>query len=97
MILRDRLKAAAVRLNPNIPEAAIDDALDQVCDQRQAMATMVANRELDSLSGTECGSSSRGIMSACQIYLVCFWIWLLFFVFPVFIYCGLRFATYAIS
>ncbi|MGM0563573.1 MAG: type I restriction endonuclease subunit R [Pseudomonadota bacterium] len=49
VILRDRLKAAAVRLNPEIPEAAIDDALDQVCDQRQAMATMVANRELDSL------------------------------------------------
>ncbi|ADE15095.1 type I site-specific deoxyribonuclease, HsdR family [Nitrosococcus halophilus Nc 4] len=49
VILRDRLKAAAVRLNPEIPEAAIDDAVDQVCDRRQAMATMVANRELDSL------------------------------------------------
>lgn len=49
VILRDRLKTAAVRLNPDIPEAAIDDALEQVCDQRQAMATIVANRELDSL------------------------------------------------
>ena len=49
VILRDRLKAAAVRLNPEIPETAIDDALDQVCDRRQAMAMMVANRELDSL------------------------------------------------
>ncbi|PHR63736.1 type I restriction endonuclease subunit R [Alcanivorax sp.] len=49
VILRDRLKTAAVRLNPEIPESAIDDALDQVCDQRQAMATIVANRELDSL------------------------------------------------
>lgn len=49
VILRDRLKAAAVHLNPGIPEAAIDDALDQVCDQRQAMTTMVANHELDSL------------------------------------------------
>ncbi|MEO1818906.1 type I restriction endonuclease subunit R [Pseudomonas sp.] len=49
VILRDRLKAAAVRLNPEIPESAIDDALEQVCDQRQAMATIVANRELDNL------------------------------------------------
>lgn len=49
VILRDRLKAAAVRLNPDIPEAAIDDALDQVCDRRQAMATIAANRELDGL------------------------------------------------
>lgn len=49
VILRDRLKAAAVRLNPEIPETAIDDAMGQVCDQRQAMATIVANRELDSL------------------------------------------------
>lgn len=49
VILREHLKAAAVRLNPDIPEAAIDDALDQVCDQRQAMAMMIANRELDNL------------------------------------------------
>lgn len=49
VILRHRLKDAAVRLNPEIPEAAIEDALDQVCDRRQAMATMVANRELDNL------------------------------------------------
>ena len=49
VILRDRLKAAAVRLNPEIPETAIDDAVEQVCDQRQAMATIVANRELDNL------------------------------------------------
>tara|TARA_R100000655_G_scaffold31056_3_gene62345 strand:+ start:5278 stop:8526 length:3249 start_codon:yes stop_codon:yes gene_type:complete len=49
VILRDRLKAAAMRLNPEIPESAIDDALEQVCDQRQAMATIVANRELDNL------------------------------------------------
>lgn len=49
VIFRDRLKTVAVRLNPEIPEAAIDDAVEQVCDQRQAMATIVANRELDSL------------------------------------------------
>jgi len=49
VILRDRLKAAAVRLNPELPEEAIDDALNEVCDQRQTMVTIVANRELDSL------------------------------------------------
>lgn len=49
VILRDRLKAAALRLNPDIPEVAIEQALDQVCDRRQAMALMAANRELDGL------------------------------------------------
>lgn len=49
VIFRDLLKASAVKLNPEIPETAIETALDQVCDRRQAMATMGANRELDSL------------------------------------------------
>ncbi|WP_224798115.1 type I restriction endonuclease subunit R [Idiomarina abyssalis] len=49
VILRDRLKAAADRLNPEVPENAIENALDQVCDRRQTMAMMMANRELDSL------------------------------------------------
>jgi type I restriction enzyme R subunit len=49
VIFRDRLKVAAVSLNPEIPETAIDVAVDQVCDRRQAMATIAANRELDGL------------------------------------------------
>lgn len=49
VILRERLKDAVLRLNPDIPEAAIEQALDQVCDRRQAMALMAANRELDGL------------------------------------------------
>jgi type I restriction enzyme R subunit len=49
VIFRDRLKAAAVHLNPDIPEAAIDDAVEQLCDRRQAMASIVANRELDGM------------------------------------------------
>jgi type I restriction enzyme R subunit len=49
VIFRDRLKVAAVALNPEIPETAIDVAVDQVCDRRQAMATIAANRELDGL------------------------------------------------
>ncbi len=49
VIFRDRLKAAALRLNPEIPEAAIERGLDVVCDRRQAMAALNANRELDGL------------------------------------------------
>lgn len=43
VIFRDRLKAAAIRLNPEIPTAAIDDALEQVCDRRQVKTVMLAN------------------------------------------------------
>ena len=49
VIFRDRLRAAAVKLNPEIPEAAIDDAMDVLCDHRKIMATIAANRELDNL------------------------------------------------
>ena len=49
VVFRNRLKTAAANLNPELPETAIEDAVDQVCDRRQAMASIVANRELDSL------------------------------------------------
>lgn len=49
VILADRLKAACVKLNPNIPESAIDDAVARVCDRRSAMAPLKANMELDAL------------------------------------------------
>jgi type I restriction enzyme R subunit len=49
VILHDRLKEAAIALNPGIPESAIDDALKQLCDKRQAMSPIAANREVDSL------------------------------------------------
>ncbi len=49
VILRDRLKGSAVALNPGFPESAIDDAIKQLCDKRQALAPIAANRELDSL------------------------------------------------
>ena len=48
-ILHDRLQAAAVALNPDIPESAIDDALKQLCDKRQVMSAIAANREVDGL------------------------------------------------
>ena len=49
VILRDRLRAAAIKLNQGIPESAIDAALQQLCDHRQAMSAIAANREVDGL------------------------------------------------
>ena len=49
VILEDRLRAAAIGLNPDIPETAIDDALKELCDKRQAMSLIAANREVDRL------------------------------------------------
>lgn len=49
VILHDRLKAAALALNPDIPESAIDDALKQLCDKRRALSPIAANREVDGM------------------------------------------------
>lgn len=49
IILHDRLKEAAIALNPGVPESAIDDALKQLCDKRQALSSISANREVDAL------------------------------------------------
>ncbi len=46
VILADRLKAACVRLNPEIPEPVIDEVVEQVMDRRAAMSAIAANREL---------------------------------------------------
>lgn len=46
VILHDRLRAAALRLNPDIPETAIDAALKTLCDRRRAMPMVTANREV---------------------------------------------------
>jgi len=43
VILRDRLKAAVVELNPEIPEAEIDKALRELCEKRKTLAPVVAN------------------------------------------------------
>jgi type I restriction enzyme R subunit len=49
VILGDRLKEAAIRLNPTIPETALDEALARLTDKRQAMTSIAANREIDGL------------------------------------------------
>lgn len=49
VIFSDRLKEAALRLNPGIPEAAIEEALSRLIDKRHAMSPVAANREIDNL------------------------------------------------
>lgn len=46
VILADRVREAALRLNPQIPEAAIDSALEKLFDRRQAMSLVAANKEI---------------------------------------------------
>lgn len=49
VLLPQQLKAAAVRLNPHIPEPVVDAALVQLADRRQAMSLIAANSEVDGL------------------------------------------------
>ena len=49
VIFGDRLKEAAIRLNPGIPQPAIDEALARLTDKRNAMSPIAANREIDGL------------------------------------------------
>jgi len=49
VIFLERLREAAVRLNPRIPEPVIDDALARLIDKRRAMSPIVANREVEGL------------------------------------------------
>lgn len=49
VILRGPLREAARRLNPALPEVALDDALDKLCDRRAAMNPVLANREVHDL------------------------------------------------
>lgn len=49
VLLPARLKAAALKLNPHIPEQIVDSALARLADRRQAMSLVAANREVDGL------------------------------------------------
>ncbi|MFZ9936904.1 MAG: type I restriction endonuclease [Luteolibacter sp.] len=46
VILHDRLRATALRLNPNFPESVIYGALKTLCERRRAMPIVAANREV---------------------------------------------------
>ena len=49
VILVDRVREAAIRLNPTIPATAIEDALEILLDRRQVMTLVAANREVYNL------------------------------------------------
>jgi type I restriction enzyme, R subunit len=49
VILVDRVREAAVRLNPDIPAKVIDEALEKLLDRRQAMLLVAANQEIYNL------------------------------------------------
>jgi type I restriction enzyme R subunit len=49
VVLADRLHTATVRLNPEIPERTIDEALVQLTDRRPSMGLVSANRLVDGL------------------------------------------------
>jgi len=49
VILADRVRENAIRLNPKIPASAIHDALEKLLDRRQAMSLVAANQEIYSL------------------------------------------------
>ncbi|MGE0822751.1 MAG: type I restriction endonuclease [Candidatus Binatia bacterium] len=49
VILVDRVKEAAIRLNPTIPPKIIDDAMEKLLDRRQAMSLVAANHEMYNL------------------------------------------------
>jgi type I restriction enzyme R subunit len=49
VILQDRLREAITRLNPDIPPSVFDNVLKELCDQRQVLSPVAANRELDGL------------------------------------------------
>lgn len=49
VILLDRVREAAVRLNTNTPAEVIERALETLTNRRQAMSLIAANRELDGL------------------------------------------------
>lgn len=46
VLLHDRLKTAAIKLNPLIPEKAIDAALEKFSDRRVALSLIAANVEV---------------------------------------------------
>src|SRR5579864_3682159 len=49
VILLDRLRDAALRLNRTIPAQAIDNAMEKLLDRRHAMTVVAANQEVYNL------------------------------------------------
>jgi type I restriction enzyme, R subunit len=49
VIFYDRLRAAALKLNPDLPPSIVDTALTQLLDHRVALSLVSANQEIDGL------------------------------------------------
>lgn len=45
VILRDRLRAAARRLNPTVPDATLESAIETLCDKRPTLSSVAANAD----------------------------------------------------
>ncbi|WP_419629100.1 type I restriction endonuclease, partial [Thiolapillus sp.] len=46
VVLRSRLRPALERLNPGLPQEAFDQAMEELTQDRSAMAPVQANREI---------------------------------------------------
>lgn len=46
VILLERVRAAVVRLNPDVPATAVEDALERLSDRRLALSLVAANEEV---------------------------------------------------
>jgi len=46
VVLVSRLRAALKRLNPNLPDSGVDQAVDELTRDRSAMSLVEANREV---------------------------------------------------
>ena len=49
VFLLDRIRTAAIRLNPYLPESAVETAVSQLTARRNAMSMIAANREVDGM------------------------------------------------
>jgi type I restriction enzyme R subunit len=75
VILADRMREAAVRLNPDIPESAIDRALEIFLDKRRAISLIAANQEIYGLlrDGIPVDfDDARGQQQKGRVYLIKF-------------------------
>ena len=72
VILVDRVREAAIRLNPKIPAKAIEDALEKLLDRRQAMSLVAANRRAviaSSVARRNAKSSGSGLVQRWAIQI----------------------------
>ena len=65
VILIDRVKETALRLNPHIPPKAIDEALEKLLDRRVLAHTRIRQEFLDDFLCPEDSAEVRGKLQLC--------------------------------